>query len=71
MDPRFKGRLEVGVAETWERLEKAIDTAATAAQVFCSMFVRQCINCSTFFICTVSMTCFMVTLFVSTASKRG
>ncbi|KAF0024920.1 hypothetical protein F2P81_021801 [Scophthalmus maximus] len=29
IDPRFKGRLEVGVAEAWDRLEKAwIDTAA-------------------------------------------
>ncbi|XP_056102452.1 zinc finger BED domain-containing protein 4-like [Rhinichthys klamathensis goyatoka] len=33
MDPRFKGRLEVGVAEAWDRLEKAVIHNATAAQL--------------------------------------
>ncbi|XP_019899777.1 uncharacterized protein LOC105007079 isoform X1 [Esox lucius] len=32
MDPRFKGRLEVGVADAWDRLEKAAIDNATAAQ---------------------------------------
>lgn len=40
MDPRFKGRLEVSVAEAWDRLEKAVIDNATAAQVFYCMFVR-------------------------------
>ncbi|CAM4674877.1 unnamed protein product [Leuciscus chuanchicus] len=33
MDPRFKGRLEVGVAEVWDRLEIAVIDNATAAQL--------------------------------------
>ncbi|XP_041948392.1 uncharacterized protein LOC121709234 [Alosa sapidissima] len=33
MDPRFKGRLEVSVAEAWDRLEKAVIDNATAAQL--------------------------------------
>lgn len=40
MDPRFKGRLEAGVAEAWDRLEKAVIDNATATQVFYCMFVR-------------------------------
>ncbi|XP_048008981.1 uncharacterized protein LOC125243378 isoform X3 [Megalobrama amblycephala] len=33
MDPRFKGRLEAGVAEAWDRLEKAVIDNATATQL--------------------------------------
>lgn len=85
MDPRFKGRLGVGVAEAWDRLEKAvIDNATAAAQVFYCMFARGCTNCSLIEFLFLLMhfdhahvtvfvkyCCYMGNLFVSTASNRG
>ena len=56
MDPRFQGRLEVGVAEAWDRLEKAGIDNAMAVQVLYCMFVRDSVlNSSSFFMCIMSM----------------